>query len=279
MESLFTLDSLVTLFMLVLLQAVLGFDNLLYISLESQRAPAESQAKVRKLGIGIAVVLRIVLLIILTQLIQLFQDELFSFNIPGIVEGTFNFHALIVLFGGVFIIYTATKEVMHMMKFEEAHVGERKPRSVAMVVTWIVLMNLVFSFDSILSAMALTDKVIIMAVAIIIGGILMIALADTVSNFLQKNRMYEVLGLFILFVVGIMLVSEGGHLAHMKILESEIHPMTKATFYFVIVVLVLTDIVQSRYQRKLLRNEKAIQAQAAANQAALDQAPVNQAES
>ncbi len=273
MESLFTLDNLVTLFMLILLQAVLGFDNLLYISLESQRAPKESQAKVRKLGIGIAVVLRIVLLLVLMQLIKFFQDELFSFNVPGIIEGTFNFHALIVLFGGVFIIYTATKEVMHMMKFEEAHATERKPRSVAMVVTWIVLMNLVFSFDSILSAMALSKEFFVMATAIIIGGILMIVLADTVSNFLQKNRMFEVLGLFILFVVGIMLVSEGGHLAQMKILGGEIHPMTKATFYFVIVVLVLTDIVQSRYQRKLLRNEKLLQS------GVVQSAPVEKAES
>jgi predicted tellurium resistance membrane protein TerC len=90
-----------------------------------------------------------------------------------------------------------------------------------------------------------------MATAIVIGGVLMIWLADHVSEFLQKNRMYEVLGLFILFVVGIMLLSEGGHLAHLSFFGHEIHPMTKGTFYFVIVVLVLTDLVQSRYQRKL----------------------------
>ena len=80
----------------------------------------------------------------------------------------------------------------------------------------------------------------------------MIWLADRVSDFLQKNRMYEVLGLFILLVVGIMLLTEGAHLAHLKLFGEEIMPMTKATFYFVISVLVLTDIVQSRYQRKIL---------------------------
>ena len=113
-------------------------------------------------------------------------------------------------------------------------------------------MNLVFSFDSILSAIALTNVFAVMATAIVTGGILMLFLADRVSSFLQRNRMYEVLGLFILFIVGIMLLSEGGHLAHLKIVGNAITPMTKTTFYFVIVVLVLTDIVQSRYRRKLL---------------------------
>jgi len=112
-------------------------------------------------------------------------------------------------------------------------------------------MNLVFSFDSILSAMALTDVFWVMATAIIIGGVLMIWLSDQVSNFLMKNRMYEVLGLFVLFVVGIMLLTEGGHLAHLTLFGNPITPMTKTTFYFVIGVLVLTDIVQSRYLRKL----------------------------
>ena len=84
----------------------------------------------------------------------------------------------------------------------------------------------------------------------------MIWLADGVSTFLQKNRMYEVLGLFILFVVGIMLLTEGGHLSGMKLFGNEIHAMSKTTFYFVITVLVLTEVVQSRYKRKLLQQQK-----------------------
>lgn len=247
----FTIDNLVTLSMLVLLQAVLGFDNLLYISLESKRAPADKQAMVRKVGIGMAILFRIALLAGLVSVIQLFQNPMFSLHWTGVVEGEFNVHALVVLLGGVFIIYTATKEILHMMTLEDSDHEDRKPRSVGQTIFWIVLMNLVFSFDSILSAIALTDVFAVMAVAIIIGGILMIWLADHVSIFLQKNRMYEVLGLFILFIVGIMLLSEGGHLAHLTFFGHAIHPMTKATFYFVIVVLILTDLVQTRYQKKL----------------------------
>ncbi len=249
--ELLSLENLVTLTMLILLQAVLGFDNLLYISLESKRAPADKQAAVRRWGIGIAIVLRLILLFTVLKVIETFTDPMFSINIEGVITGTFNLHAIIELIGGVFIIYTAVKEISHMMSLDDINDEDRKPSSVFKVVTWIVMMNLVFSFDSILSAMALTTIFPIMATAIIVSGILMIWLADTVSDFLEKNRMYEVLGLFILFVVGIMLLSEGGHIAHMTFFGNEIMPMTKSTFYFVIVVLILIDIVQSRYQKRL----------------------------
>jgi len=265
--ELFTIDNLVTLIMLVMLQAVLGFDNLLYISLESKRAPAADQARVRKLGIAIAVILRIVLLFLLTRMISYFQDPIFSLHIDGVIECTFNLHAVIVLLGGIFIIYTATKEVLHMMSLDDLELENRDSKSAAEVITWIVLMNLVFSFDSILSAMALTDVFFVMATAIIIGGLLMIFLVDTVSDFLQKNRMYEVLGLFILFVVGIMLLTEGGHLAHLTLFGEGVQQMSKTTFYFVIGTLVLTDIVQTRYQKRLQKMHALTVAAAQAEQA------------
>lgn len=253
MESLFTIENLITLGLLTLLQIVLGFDNLLYISLESKRAPEHKQAMVRNVGIGLAILLRIVLLFVLISMIDTFKNTLFGVDWTGFIEGHFNFHSLIVLLGGIFIIYTATKEILHMMTLEQDDKDKKKQKSVGTIIFWIILMNLVFSFDSILSAIALTDVFIVMATAIIIGGLLMIYLAGTVSNFLKKNRMYEVLGLFILFVVGIMLISEGGHLAELKLFGNEITPMSKTTFYFVIGILVLTEIVQSRYQKKLMK--------------------------
>jgi len=254
MESIFSFNNLFTLGMLTLLQAVLGFDNLLYISLESKRAPKSQQAKVRRLGIGIAIVLRIILLFVLINIIQYFQDPLLEINLNGIISSSLNLHSIIVLIGGVFILYTATREILHMMNLEDLEHDSHDPHSVKKIIIWIVAMNLIFSFDSILSAMALSDVFWVMASAIIISGVLMIWLADRVSEFLQKNRMYEVLGLFILFVVGIMLLSEGGHLAHLYLFGHKITPMSKATFYFVIGILVLTDIVQTRYKKKLMKS-------------------------
>jgi len=234
----------------------LGFDNLLYISLESKRAPLNQQAMVRRWGIGIAIVLRIILLFVLINIIQYFQNPILEINIHGIISSNLNLHSIIVLIGGVFILFTATQEILHMMNLGDLEHDSREPQSVKIIITWIVVMNLIFSFDSILSAMALSDVFWVMALAILISGVLMIWLADRVSEFLQKNRMYEVLGLFILFVVGIMLLSEGGHMAHLHLFGHQITPMSKATFYFVIGILVLTDIVQTRYQKKLLKNSK-----------------------
>ena len=254
MLELFSLDNFLTLIMLFMLQAVLGFDNLLYIAIESKRAPEQHQRRVRQLGIGIAVVLRIILLFVIIQAIGLFQDVLFALKLPGYFEGEFSGHSLIVLFGGAFIIWTAIKEIMHMLAVH--HIDEpgddRGQKSVFSVVAAIVAMNLVFSFDSILSAIALTDVFVVMATAIILSGILMIVLADGVSDFLKQNRMYEVLGLFILFIVGILLVSEAGHLAHIKLLDYPVEAMSKSTFYFVIFMLVLIVMAQGRYRKKLM---------------------------
>ncbi|TWU00107.1 Integral membrane protein TerC family protein [Botrimarina colliarenosi] len=249
-----------TLGMLVMLQAVLGFDNLLYISLESKRAPAASQKRVRTIGIALAVVLRIVLLFVLVKAIDSFQTPLLTLPeespVGSVVSGSFNLHAIIVLFGGVFILYTALKEIMHLLAIEDlAHGLEKEKSSEAAIITAIVLMNLVFSFDSILSAMALTKVFWVMATAIIISGILMIALADGVSEFLKKNRLYEVLGLFVLLIVGVMLMGEGGHLAHLHLFNYPVEPLSKTTFYFTIVTMVLIDVVQGRYQKKLLREQ------------------------
>lgn len=292
--GLFSLSGLFTLLMLVVLQAVLGFDNLLYISLESQRVEESKQSYVRKMGVGLAIFLRIALLIILLLAIESMKAPLFSVGLDvnenvaaevhpandhaiehekksfelnengGILAGSFNVHSIVVLLGGIFIIYTAFKEIIHMLNIHHGHgQDEKRERSVGGAIFWIVLMNLVFSFDSILSAIALTHNVWVMTLAIIISGVLMILLADHVSEFLKKNRMYEVLGLFILFIVGVLLVSEGAHLAHLHLFSYEIQPMAKATFYFVIAILVVVDVIQSRYQKKLLAADDAAAASAA----------------
>jgi len=259
MEEPTIIQNIGTLLMLVLLQAVLGFDNLLYISLESKNAPAERRSYVRKVGIGLAIILRIVLLFVLLKLIDLVQGELFTIDLGKIFYGIFNGHSLIVLAGGAFIIYTAIKEIWHMIAFEDESEASKKGRekSVGQVIFMIVVMNLVFSFDSILSAIALTNELWVMSTAIIIGGILMIVMADKISDFLSKNRMYEVLGLFILFLVGVMLVTEGGHLAHLQIAGHPVEQMNKSTFYFILIILILTDIAQGRYQKNLVRKQAA----------------------
>ena len=257
-QSLLLLGGIFTLGMLILLQVVLGFDNLLYISIESKRVAEEQQSFVRKMGIGLAIGFRIILLFVVVNLIKVLEDSFMDLE-TNFITAHISGHSLIVLFGGAFILWTALKEIYHLLSVHEIdHEGESGDKnSVGKAVTMIVIMNLVFSFDSILSAMALTENLVIMATAIVFSGVLMIWLADHVAEFLKKNRMYEVLGLFVLFIVGVMLVSEGGHLADLQLFGHHVKPMAKSTFYFVLSVLIVVDVVQAKFQKNLLAQQAA----------------------
>jgi predicted tellurium resistance membrane protein TerC len=262
LAELFTIENLTTFLILTALETVLGFDNLLYISIEAKRVGAASEAYVRRIGTMLAIGLRIVLLFVVLQLIALFQNPFLNIDIP-FVTGKVSGHAIIVLLGGVFLIYTAMKEIYHLLSIHNLGHGEggRATRTVASALTWILLMNIVFSFDTVLSAVALTKNFIVMTAAIIVSGALMVLMADTVANFLKKNRMYEVLGLFVLLLVGFMLMSEGGHIAHLAFFGYPVEPMAKSTFYFVLFTLVLVEVVQSRYQKKIMAEETPVQAE------------------
>ncbi|MEM1088281.1 MAG: tellurium resistance protein TerC [Pseudomonadota bacterium] len=309
----FSVSGLFTLFALLLLQAVLGFDNLLYITIESKRVGPEKAGSVARWGIGIAVALRIILLVVIVNLFSLLAEPLFEAQLKGFLEGEFTLQALVTLLGGGFIIYTAIKEIHHLLAVDHIeHTEGSKSKSVVQAVAMIVAMNLVFSFDSILSAMAIANvevanvvnqagdvllqasaglvqagvfegtvqeckaylisnpiegavgcepgkdyQIWIMAIAIVASGIIMILLADYVADFLKKNRMYEVLGLFILFLVGVLLVTEGAHLAHLKLFGFPIEAMSKASFYLVVGTLVVTDIISTNYQKRLWAQREA----------------------
>ncbi|MEL6828666.1 MAG: tellurium resistance protein TerC [Pseudomonadota bacterium] len=302
-SEVFSASGFFTLLMLLLLQAVLGFDNLLYISIESKRVGEAKAPMVRQWGIAIAVLLRIVLLVIIVNLFTLLAEPLFDVALAGVFEGEFTLQALVTLAGGGFIIYTAVKEIHHLLAVDHIEHSEGSAgKSVVQAILMIVAMNLVFSFDSILSAMAIANvevanivdasggvlgtfsgtvtqcktdliampvagavgcepgkdyQVWIMTIAILASGIVMILLADYVAEFLKRNRMYEVLGLFILFLVGVLLVTEGAHLAHMKLFGFPIDAMSKSSFYLVVGVLVITDIISTSYQKRLWAQREA----------------------
>ncbi len=254
MTELFTVENLMTLVVLTALETVLGFDNLLYISIEAKSVAPARRKYVRRLGMVLAIALRIVLLFVVLQLIAMFQEPLFGVDLP-IVAASFNGHSLIVLAGGAFLINTALKEISHMLvvrDFEHEEGNGPEHAGVARALFWILVMNIVFSFDTVLSAVALTKNFIVMATAIVLSGIFMAALAEHVAGFLQRNRMYEVLGLFVLLLVGVMLLAEGGSIAHLAFFGYPVEPMAKSTFYFVVGALLIVDIVQGRYQKKLL---------------------------
>jgi len=210
------------------------------------------------------VALRVVLLFVMIRLIDAMAEPFFVFNWTGILEGGINFATCVFILGGVFIIYTAVKEIGHMLSIEQlgTDMGNKSGKSAVL----IVMMNLIFSFDSVLSALAITKVFPILAIAILLSGLAMLVLADSVTLFLQKNRMYEVLGLFILLIVGVVLLGESGqaaaHAMHddtlaLRFFGHEVVPMSKSTFYFSVIVLFAVEIIQSGYSRKLNAERRA----------------------
>lgn len=276
MTDLLTVENAGNLLMLLFLQAVLGFDNLLYISIESQRAPVAMQKSVRFWGIIIAVILRVVLLFVMIRLIDMLSEPFLVLNWEGVLTGGVNFSTIVFTIGGVFIMWTAVKEIAHLLTVEDVHtdVEGKSGKSATQVILLIVFMNLIFSFDSVLSALAITDVFMVLAIAIIASGLAMLALADWVTRFIQNNRMFEVLGLFVLLIVGVVLLGEAGQAAvhgaeatgaehdaaealAIHVFGYEIVPMSKSTFYFSVLVLFAVEIIQSGYSRKLSAQRKA----------------------
>jgi len=244
------MNNIIDLLILIGLQIVLSVDNLLYISLAAKNAAPDQKKKVITQGTLIAIGARIFLLFVLIHLVEYFKDPFLSIDYKyfGVSLST---HSLIVLLGGGFILYTSVKEIWHMLS-PEIDNEKTISKSVKSIIWSIVLMNMVFSFDSILSAMLVTDVFWVMATAIAVSGLLMLVLADKVSVFLNKNRTLEIGGMFFLLWVGIMLLSEGAHIAHLNVFAHEIHDIGKGNFYFVLVMLTAVFFVNNKYNKKIV---------------------------
>lgn len=146
------------------------------------------------------------------RLIDAMAKPFYIFEWTGVITGGINFATCVFIIGSIFIMYTAVKEIGHMLSIEhlDTDVKHKTGKSAKQVVVLIIIMNLIFSFDSVLSALAITDVFPILAFAIILSGLAMLVLTDGVTRLLEANRMYEVLGLFILLIVGVVLIGEAG---------------------------------------------------------------------
>ena len=252
-SGLFSISGLFTVLILTALEVVMGFDNLLYISIDARRAAPEARGFVRRGGTLISLAMSVALLFILLELVRALDQPLFTLDFSWL-HTALSGHALIVLFGGWMLIRTAIREIHHMLSvgdFEKEGARSSASASVQSVLTSMTLMCLVFSFDTVVAAIAFTDNLAIMLVSVILAGVISVLAADKVAQFLHKNRLYEVLGLFVLLLVGIMLVAEGGHIARLTIFGFVVQPIEKSTFYFVLASLVIVDVLQGRFQKKL----------------------------
>jgi predicted tellurium resistance membrane protein TerC len=205
-------DLWVSLITLTFMEIVLGIDNIIFISIVASKLPASEQGRARNIGLMLALVFRILLLLSITWIVGL-KDPLFVLDLPwGIDDFGVTGRDLILMAGGLFLIAKSTTEIHQKLEGEEEEVGVKKaPKSLFSVIIQIVLVDIVFSFDSILTAVGLVNNVVIMIIAVIISMGIMLAFSKYIADFVNKHPTIKMLALSFLIMIGFMLVLEALH--------------------------------------------------------------------
>jgi predicted tellurium resistance membrane protein TerC len=192
---------------LTVLEIVLGIDNVIFISILAGKLPANQQQKARTLGLGLAMFTRIALLFSLTWIMKL-TTPLFTLPVVGQeVSG----RDLILLFGGLFLIAKSTHEIHQKLEGAEGHASAKVAASFASVITQILLLDIVFSLDSVITAVGMVDQIGVMVAAVVIAVAVMIVFARPVSQFVDRHPTVKMLALSFLLLIGTALVAEGFH--------------------------------------------------------------------
>jgi len=235
MQALFTTDNLISLFTLTLLEIVLGIDNIIFISIVAGKLPASKQNKARKIGLALAMVVRILLLLCISFIIGL-KADLFTINGIG-----FSGRDLILLSGGLFLMGKTVTEIHEKLEGEADHFEHgKKEKSFVSVIFQIVLVDIIFSFDSILTAVGLSDFVEVMIAAVVISMLIMMVYSRRISIYINRRPSIKMLALCFLIMIGALLVAEA----------FDVH-VPKATVYFGMVFALLVDLLNQRARKKI----------------------------
>lgn len=229
-----TLEIILSLLSLIALEVVLGIDNVIFISILAAKLPAEQQKRARRLGLLLAGVLRLALLLVISIILKLDHDlfRLFGQGISG--------KDLILIAGGLFLIYKSTKEIHHKMEGEKGDQTKKmKANAFGQVLVQILIMDLVFSVDSIITAVGMVQELWVMYVAVIVTVIIMMVAAGPISRFVNEHPAFKILALAFLLMIGVSLVAEG----------CGVH-IPKGYIYFSMAFSLLVDILQMRLNRK-----------------------------
>ena len=252
MDVIFSGEGLVALLTLTFLEIVLGVDNIIFISIVSNKLPVNQQAKARNIGLALAMIFRVGLLLGITWIIG-FTEPLFTVLDHG-VSG----RDLILAAGGLFLLAKSTSEIHHKIEGEEHSEGvSAKKASLGPIIVQIVLLDMVFSFDSILTAVGLTEEVVIMIIAVVISIGIMMIFAGAISRFIANHPTLQILALSFLILIGFMLIVEALH-----------YEVPKGYIYFAVGFSLLVEVLNMRFRKSRnpvkLRGQRSVDSQAQA---------------
>ena len=254
-----TPDLIIAFLTLTFLEVVLGVDNIIFISILSGRFPIEQRKKLMQIGLFLAMIMRVLLLMGVNWLTRM-QNTLIHFD-SKYFSSNISIQTLILLAGGLFLIYKSTHEIFEKVEMElEEDTTDKKPAfSFSRALFQIVLIDIVFSFDSILTAVGMTNGIPyalwIMIAAVVIAITIMIGFADPVSRFVNKHPSLQILGLSFLLLIGFMLITEAASLSETVIIGSTISTIPKGYLYFAIAFSLVVEMLNMRI-RKGIKNLK-----------------------
>ena len=242
---------------LTFLEIVLGVDNIIFISITSSKLPKSEQKKATNIGLLLAMGLRILLLLGISVLIAM-NEPWIRLDYEFLKAG-FSGQSLILIAGGLFLLYKSVSEIHHKLEGEEHLTKDDKKNRVSFTsaILQITVINIVFSFDSILTAVGMTNglfgSLIIMIIAVVISVLIMMVFAVPVGRFVNEHPTIQMLGLSFLILIGFMLIIEGGHLAHLSILKSEIGAVPKGYLYFAIAFSLLVEFLNMQLRKRAIK--------------------------
>ncbi len=259
-------DAWIALLTLTFLEIVLGIDNIIFISIAAGKLPDNQRRKATNLGLILAMAMRIVLLFGLSWLTQLKKPFIF-FDQPWF-HGAISGQAAILFGGGLFLLYKSTKEIHEKVEdrgFDEREVKKAQSASLMNAILQITVINIVFSFDSILTAIGMTSGIspnpshalILMVVAVVISVIIMMLFASPVGEFVGRHPSIQILGLSFLILIGFMLIAEAAHLSHLVVFDNEVGSIPKGYLYFAIAFSLGVEFLDLRRIRNVKNDHKA----------------------
>lgn len=235
------------------MEIILGIDNVIFISITAGKLPDETQKKAIRVGLLLAMLFRILLLFGVSYLIAM-KNAFFRFDYSWL-KADITGQSMVLFLGGIFLIYKSTSEIHQKVE----GISHSKVKAVASsfikVIVQIVLIDIVFSFDSVLTAVGMTSGINgalpIMVIAVIISIIIMMVFANPVSNFVNKHPAIQMLALSFLILIGFMLITEGAHLSNTEVFQQHVGTIPKGYLYFAIVFSLGIEFLNMRYRKNV----------------------------
>jgi predicted tellurium resistance membrane protein TerC len=223
-------ESIIPLLSLIALEVILGIDNIIFISILAEKLPENQRAKLRYAGLGLAMAMRLCLLAFISWILKLDKTLFTIFNI------NFSGKGLILIIGGLFLIYKSTKEIYHKTEVNSSDTQKEYPKiSFYRLLTEVIILDVVFSVDSIITAVGMVNQLWVMYAAVIVTVLIMLFASKPISEFIRKHPSFKILALCFLMMIGVSLIAEGLHFE-----------IPKGYIYFSMAFAFLVDIIQMK---------------------------------